>query len=227
MERAFGSNHSILESFQGTQFYFGSTGSDEEVRQRFNSILSSMVAVLRSALEQLRWEVGAQEVAGATSLAIGESDDPAAVQVVKMICRRFHVVARQLTRRHENRQTLEVRDEYDVQDLLQALLRLHFDDVRPEEWTPSYAGGASRMDFLLKNEQLVIEAKMVRASLGERQIGEQLIVDAARYRAHPDCKTLVCFVYDPEAHLRNPRGIEADLAKLSAKDLNVIAIIAP
>jgi hypothetical protein len=114
-----------------------------------------------------------------------------------------------------------------VQDLLQALLRLHFDDVRPEEWTPSYAGGASRMDFLLKNEQVVIEAKMVRSSLGERQIGEQLIVDAARYRAHPDCKALVCFVYDPEAHLRNPRGIEADLAKLSAKDLNVIAIIAP
>ncbi len=81
------------------------------------------------------------------------------------------------------------------------------------------------MDFLLKNEQLVIEAKMTRAALGEKQIGEQLIVDATRYRTHPDCKTLICFVYDPEAHIRNPRGIEADLAKLSDKDLQVIAII--
>lgn len=218
----------MLQSFQGAQaFGFSSDDSDGEMAQTVNSILSSMVAVLRSAVEQLKWEIDSQELTIATSQASDELAETAAVQLVKMICRRFHIVARQLTRRRDNRETLEIRDEYDVQDLLHALLRLHFDDVRAEEWTPSYAGGASRMDFLLKDEQLVIEAKMVRASLGERQIGEQLIVDAVRYRAHPDCKTLVCFVYDPEAHLRNPRGIEADLAKLSAKDLNVIAIIAP
>ncbi|MCU1275952.1 MAG: REase DpnII-MboI, partial [Bryobacterales bacterium] len=29
--------------------------------------------------------------------------------------------------------------------------------------TPSYGGGASRMDFLLKEEQIVVEAKMARA----------------------------------------------------------------
>jgi hypothetical protein len=33
-----------------------------------------------------------------------------------------------------------LKDEYDVQDLLYALLRIFFDDVRPEEWTPSFAG---------------------------------------------------------------------------------------
>ena len=60
-------------------------------------------------------------------------------------------------------------------------------------------GGASRMDFLLKNEKLVVEAKMTRAALTEKQIGEQLIVDAAGYSTHPDCTILVCFIYDPEA----------------------------
>ncbi len=55
------------------------------------------------------------------------------------------------------------------------------------------------MDFLLKNEKLVVEAKMTRAALTEKQIGEQLIVDAAGYSTHPDCTILVCFIYDPEA----------------------------
>ena len=153
--------------------------------------------------------------------------EPTETDLVKLMVRRFHIVARQLTRRHANRETLEIRDEYDVQDLLHALLRLRFDDVRPEEWTPSYAGGSSRMDFLLKNEKLVVEAKMTRTGLAEKQIGEQLIVDAARYSTHPDCTILVCFIYDPEAQLKNPRGLEADLAKLSRPGLRVSALIAP
>jgi REase_DpnII-MboI len=52
-----------------------------------------------------------------------------------------------------------MKDEYDVQDSLHALLKLHFDDVRREEWTPSYAGSQSRMDFLLKREKIVVETK--------------------------------------------------------------------
>nr|WP_250162867.1 hypothetical protein [Psychrobacter sp. WY6] len=39
---------------------------------------------------------------------------------------------------------------------------MYFDDVRPEEYTPSYAGAASRTDFLLKKEQIIIELKKSR-----------------------------------------------------------------
>lgn len=42
-----------------------------------------------------------------------------------------------------------------MQDLLNALLRLYFYDIRPEEYTPSYAGKTARVDFLLKNEKIV------------------------------------------------------------------------
>jgi len=150
-----------------------------------------------------------------------------ALALVRTICARFHTVTTQLRHRHNDRATLTVTDEYDVQDLLYALLRLHFDDVRPEEWTPSYAGGASRMDFLLKEEKIVVEAKMTRTGLTDKQIADQLIIDAARYKAHADCKKLVCFVYDPESRVRNPRGVESDLEKLSSAELAVIAIIAP
>ena len=78
---------------------------------------------------------------------------------LELIFSRFHKVARQLRSRYNGRKTLEIEDEYDTQDLLHALLQLYFNDIRAEEWTPSYAGGCARMDFLLKNEKIVIEVK--------------------------------------------------------------------
>ena len=126
---------------------------------------------------------------------------------------RFHQVCRQLSHRYSNRDTLDINDEYDVQDLFHALLKLHFDDVRPEEYTPSYAGAASRTDFLLKKEQIIIELKKSRKTLRAKEVGEQLIVDSQRYQAHPDCKRIICFVYDPEGFIANPKGIENDLSK--------------
>jgi hypothetical protein len=150
----------------------------------------------------------------------------AAQALVRTICERFTVVANTLTRRHDNRATLAITDEYDVQDLLEALLKLHFTDVRPEEWTPSYAGNASRMDFLLKPEQLVVEAKMTRKGLGQKELVSQLAVDILRYQAHQDCKTLICFVFDPIGQCTSPQALENDLTKTHG-NLNVAVIVQP
>ena len=145
-----------------------------------------------------------------TQAVAEESANP--LNLVEHICSRFHLVAKQLRDRYRNRNTLDIEDEYDVQNLLHALLRLFFDDIRPEEWTPSYAGACSRVDFLLKPEQIVIEVKKTRKGLAAKEVGEQLIIDIARYKKHPDCKTLFCFVYDPDGRISNPQGIENDLA---------------
>ncbi|KAA0180959.1 hypothetical protein FX016_13315 [Cupriavidus gilardii] len=151
---------------------------------------------------------------------------PDAFSLIEFVCLRFHYVARQLRSRHAGRSTLSIEDEYDAQDLFHALLKLHFDDIRAEEWTPSYAGGASRVDFLLKDEQIIVELKKTRASLSDKNIGEQLIVDVTRYRAHPDCKALICFVYDPEGRIGNPVGLERDLETM-AVGLKTRVIVAP
>lgn len=145
---------------------------------------------------------------------------------VELVCTRFHSVARQLRNRYDSRPTLDIVDEYDVQNLLHALLRIFFDDVRPEEWSPSYAGKSSRMDFLLKKESVVVEAKKTRPGLNAKVLGTQLIDDIARYRHHPDCKVLVCFVYDPDGRITNPRGIEADLRQ-EVDGMQVRVIISP
>lgn len=134
---------------------------------------------------------------------------------------KFHAVARQLRNRHQNRETLRITDEYDVQDLLHALLRLYFEDIRPEEWVPSYAGKASRVDFLLKNEKVIIEVKKTRDHLEDKEIGDQLIIDIERYQAHPDCDRLICFVYDPEGRIGNPVGLKNDLENRHNGFLNI------
>lgn len=152
---------------------------------------------------------------------------PDAMARVEAICDRFHSVAKALRKRHEQRPTLDVKDEYDVQDLLRSLLAVDFDDVRPEEWTPSYAGRATRMDFLLKSEKVVVETKMTRDGLGDRELGEQLIVDIAKYAQHPDCKTLVCFVYDSLGCVANPAGLQADLENQPNGGLAVRVLVRP
>ena len=103
---------------------------------------------------------------------------------------------------------------------------MHFDDIRAEEWTPSYAGAASRIDFLLPEAEVVIELKMTRQSLSAKQVGEQLIVDIARYRSHPQCKTLFCIVYDPSGRIANPRGVENDLNREDG-EMTVKVMIVP
>lgn len=130
---------------------------------------------------------------------------------LNIIFSHFYKVARQLRCRYDNRETLKIEDEYDVQDLLHALLLLYFDDVRAEEWTPSYAGKSARMDFLLKNESVVIEVKKTRLGLADKELGDQLIIDVDRYKVHPDCKRLICFIYDAEGRIGNPKGLMADL----------------
>lgn len=152
--------------------------------------------------------------------------EAAAITKVERLLKRFHRVARQLHHRHDDRETLIIQDEYDVQDLLHALLCLFFDDVRPEENTPSCAGRSSRVDFLLKNEKIVIEAKMTNPKLKDKKIGEQLIIDIKRYQSHPDCKTLVCFVYDPDAFIRNSAGLIKDIEG-KHDNLDVRLIISP
>jgi hypothetical protein len=109
-----------------------------------------------------------------------------AVTQVERIGRRLSVFLRQLKTRQRGRISMfAIEDEYDLQDILHSILRLHFEDVRPEEYTPSYAGGSSRIDFVLKAERVVVEAKMMRQSLSVRELGEQLIIDIDKYSGAP------------------------------------------
>ncbi|MCX5749033.1 MAG: hypothetical protein NTZ10_02135 [Candidatus Saganbacteria bacterium] len=148
------------------------------------------------------------------------------LDVLPIIFERFHVVATQLSNRYNKRPTLTISDEYDVQDLLHALLRVHFTDVRPEEYTPSYAGSSSRIDFLLKDEKTLLEVKYATTSLKDKAIGEQLIIDVEKYKRHTDCENLFCFIYNPGFSIKNPSGLEKDLSGKNG-NINVKVFVYP
>jgi hypothetical protein len=67
---------------------------------------------------------------------------------------------------------------------------------------------------------------MTRQSLGQNELVKQLIVDKAQYEAHPDCRTLVCFVYDPQLRLVNPEALEHDLSG-GDRELDTFVIVSP
>lgn len=220
IEQIFGKEARNLRDFDKIGYglvAFTSSTPPHEFQAAHRRGLANAVAMLESMMDEVRTFGFAAEDGGV------EVD---ALSLVETICRRFHKVARQLQHRHADRDAIQIEDEYDVQDLLHGLLRLHFDDIRPEEATPSHAGGGARVDFLLKAEQIVIEVKKTRTTLRAKELGEQLIVDRARYESHPDCRALVCFVYDPDGRIANPKGIERDLEKLHGP-MKVRVIIAP
>lgn len=145
--------------------------------------------------------------------------------IIEKIFYKFIVAKNTLKRRKHKKPDFNIKDEYDVQDLLHAFLKIHFEDVRPEEYVPSYAGSSSRVDFLLKNENIAIEVKMTRENLRDRQVGEELLIDIGRYKPHPNCKLLYCFVYDPDNYISNKSGLINDLNKNSDEKLQVKVFI--
>ncbi len=188
------------------------------VKEGFQSSVEEGIGILRSISEDLNL--------GVLNHTVNDSSVSDPASPLFNIFDKFHLLVRQLRSRHNSRDTLDVKDEYDVQDFFHTLLHLYYDDIRPEEWTPSYAGKSARMDFLLKDLKIVIEIKKTRNGLTTKELGSQLIEDIARYKVHPDCENLICFTYDPEGLIGNPRGIESDLSS-DENGMNVKVIIRP
>ncbi len=117
------------------------------------------------------------------------------LEILENLLYRLPRVIRQLRVRHGDRPPFRVGDERDLEDLLRALLPLHFDDIRPECRTPSYAA-STRTDFVLAPENIALALKWAQP-----RILEQMAEDAAYYRRERKCRTLVVFIYDPESSL--------------------------
>lgn len=162
---------------------------------------------------EMSYEVN-EAITYALRLSANAVTAPARDRLMKLV-EKLPAVARQLQQRRNElgkpRATLTISDEYDVQDLLHAVLRIEFDDIRAEEWSPSYAGASKRTDFLLHQEEIVIEVKKTRATLLQPLIADQLTVDVANYRQHPRAKHLVCVVWDTDHLLKNPAALKSDL----------------
>lgn len=215
IELLFGSSSSYAQTFKDIVYSLSqdSRGPALLREKTFKSGLDQAKVLISSCLE---------EVTNGERL----TDQKTSVQFVVNLCERFYRITRELEKEYRGRKFFAIKDEYDVQHLFHGLLLTRFDDVRPEDVNPSYAGATSRVDFFIKQEKIVVEVKKTRTNLKDKEIGEQLIIDIKRYSQGPECKTLICFVYDPEQLVSNPSALENDLTG-NHGSLEVIVIITP
>ncbi|MGW0324479.1 PD-(D/E)XK nuclease domain-containing protein [Nocardia sp. NPDC003183] len=161
-----------------------------------------------------------------TLARIGSNPSSAvALDFLENATRKLPVTFTLLTGSHRGRAGIGVDDEYDVQHILHAILVLHFEEVEPEEPTPRMAGASSRLDFLLKQERVAIETKMIRPGLSKNKLRSELADDIVYFRAHPHVNSLFIFVYDPLRKITNPTGFENDLNS-DSDDFKIRVVIA-
>jgi len=143
---------------------------------------------------------------------------PAPLLHLTNLFRRLPLVIRQLWVRQTDRPPFRIEDERDLEDLVRALLPLHFDDIRPEGRTPHYTT-TTRTDFLLAPERIAVTVKLSRSVAGVSWLVEQFEEDAAYYRQQGRCDTLVGFVHDPERLLREPQALELACSRIERPDV--------
>jgi hypothetical protein len=168
-------------------------------------------------------QIQADEDSGQVSARLVAATPQSVDEVIQVTIQGLRRAMHTLTYRRKGAEKLNFSNEYDVQDLLHALLRPWIQDIRPEEYTPSYAGKSTRMDFFLPAHELVIETKCVRDRSHAKNVGDELALDIGHYQAHPGARKLWCVVYDPEHHITNPEGLK-DLEGKHSKSEKQIAV---
>ncbi len=204
----------LIEEFMDLPPAIGDLDEYERKRARVNSVLEEHgFRYFRGGRVLPNGETPSPTIGIAINTGqVNEPQRPSKLEeLLETIIRGLPRAMHPLTHRRKGVTSLAIESEYDIQDLLHSQLRPWIADIRPEEFTPSYAGSNARMDFLLLKHSLVLETKRVRDAKHGAHIGDELIIDIEHYRRNPKCERLWCVIYDPLHLIRNPSGLVADL----------------
>ena len=142
------------------------------------------------------------------SLVTANSD----IELAERICARLAKAARILTGRRSGKASFEIRDEYDVQDLIHSLFRAFFKYPVVENPLPKAAGAVStRADLCIEELGLIMEAKFVRSEKDQARIEKDLAADLVFYSAWSPLKYLFLVIYN------SARSQNAELLDNSSK----------
>lgn len=127
--------------------------------------------------------------------------------ILLRLCERLPSAARVLTTRQRNKPPYVIQDEYDVQDLLHALVRGYFKYSVAEEPLGKVAGTKSgRADLALEELGVIIETKYVRGPNDQIRIVEEFAQDLLLYAQWMPLKTFIYLVYNSR-DLRDPEAL--------------------
>lgn len=170
-----------------------------QIQEDYRDGLKRTLTELDNVVEQLQLKL---QHAGVTKMTTG-----AEIKLVLQLCSRLNHSAKVLNRRRANKQPFEIKDEYDVQDLLQAVLRAYFKYSVSEDPISKLAGASSRADFAIQELGMIVEAKYVHSPNEQARITRQFAEDCQFYSQSPFLEHFIYLVYGAE-DLKEPELLD-------------------
>lgn len=172
---------------------------DAMVQDSYREGITRTITELDNVLEHLELLLGH---AGVTKMT-----PSAEIDLVLQLCKRLDKSAKVLSRRGHKKQPFTIDDEYDVQDLLQAILRAYFKFSVTEEPISKLAGLSSRADFAIEELGLVIEAKYVHGQNDQERVVKQFAEDLQGYSQWPHLEHFIYLIYGAD-DLKDPEALD-------------------
>lgn len=148
---------------------------------------------------------------------------------VELLCRRLPQAARILgSRSRKGKTSYSITDEYDVQDLLHAVLRAYLKFSVQEDPLPKVAGAkSSRTDISIEDLGILIEVKYVHGPSDQKRLFDEYSQDLVLYAKWPHLKTLIYLIYN-SADLPDAEAFEklAGSQEISGVRFNVLMVLA-
>lgn len=120
----------------------------------------------------------------------------------------------------EDLQTIQIKNEYDLQHLLYAVLKPLYKEAR-KEVTEDSGVGAIRSDIRIASLNAIIEAKCTRKSMGLKKLTEELEADIVHYKAD----YIYFYIYDKEKIIKDRQNFETNFNKcFDGKKVTVIIL---
>lgn len=131
------------------------------------------------------------------------------VDLIERVCKRLPQTARILaSRSRKGRAPYDISDEYDVQDLLHAVLRAYLKFSVQEDPLPKISGAkSSRADISIEELGVLIEIKFARKPDDQRRIFDEYSQDLVLYAGWAHIKTLIFLIYN-SGDLRDAEAFE-------------------
>lgn len=163
--------------------------SDEQINNALQAILSNDIDVpTQILLEDFE-----------SSLLKVKFSNKNADDTIRDILNNFsNAVQKIIKNRRKGKDNFQIKDEYDVQDILYVILKSIFPTLRDEDAVPKAGAKSTKIDFIIREEKILIEVKMMKEKdTNETNFIEELKVDFESYHQCAWLDKLYCFVYDP------------------------------